>query len=114
MGEPGRKPAAIAALQGLIPRVKPQDWIVKAWAMSWYTQLGELDRAFEIGDQLRGQFAEQAPTAAWWWLWLPEMGPFRKDPRFQVFTNRLGLMAYWQKYGPPDYCDLTNGKLTCR
>ena len=45
--------------------------------------------------------------------WLPEMRPFRRDLRFQAFVTRLGLMEYWKQYGPPDDCDLNDGKLTC-
>jgi hypothetical protein len=46
--------------------------------------------------------------------WTPEYRPFRQDPRFQALVTRLGLMEYWQQYGPPDDCDLKDGKLTCR
>jgi hypothetical protein len=46
-------------------------------------------------------------------LWTPERRPFRRDPRFQALATRLGLMEYWQQYGPPDECDLKDGKLTC-
>jgi hypothetical protein len=113
MGDPARKPAAIAALKGLTSGLKPGDWVVKVWGMNWYTKLGALDSAYELADQLRLQFADQSPTNAWAWLWTPELHAFRLDPRFQAFTTRLGLMAFWQKYGPPDACDLKDGKLTC-
>ena len=43
-----------------------------------------------------------------------EMSPFRRDARFQEFVTRLGMMPYWEKYGPPDDCDLKDGKLSCR
>ena len=46
-------------------------------------------------------------------MWAPWMRPFRQDPRFQAFVTRLGFMEYWQQYGPPDDCDLKDGKLTC-
>jgi TolB-like protein/Tfp pilus assembly protein PilF len=46
-------------------------------------------------------------------VWAPGMRSFRRDPRFQAYATRLGLMEYWQQYGPPDDCDLKNGKLTC-
>ena len=46
-------------------------------------------------------------------LWVFWMRPFRQDLRFQAFATRLGLMEYWQHYGPPDDCDLKDGKLTC-
>jgi hypothetical protein len=82
--------------------------------MSWCTQLGAIDEAYEFGEQLRKEFAAQAPTNAWSWLWSPEMRPFRVDRRFSDFTARLGMLDYWKKFGPPDDCDLVNGRLVCR
>ena len=38
----------------------------------------------------------------------------REDPRFQQLVTRENLIEYWQQYGPPDGCDLQDGKLTCR
>jgi hypothetical protein len=81
--------------------------------MGWYTRLGKLDSAYELGEQLREQFSGRNPTNAWSWLWSPELRGFRQDSRFQAFTARLGLMEFWKQYGPPDGCDLKDGKLTC-
>ena len=100
MGDPGRKPAAIAALQGLTSRLRPEDWVVKVWSMNWASKLGALDLAYALAEQLRIQFSDQSPTNAWAWLWTPETHAFRLDPRFQAFTTRLGLMAFWQKVRP--------------
>jgi hypothetical protein len=52
-------------------------------------------------------------AAAWAAMWLPEMRPFHRDPRFQVFTERLGLMEYWKQFGPPDHFELRDGQLVC-
>jgi hypothetical protein len=114
LAEPSRRPAAVAALQSLVRKLEPEDWVVKAYALLWYAQLGALDESYEVANQLRRDFAQQAPIAAWSWLWSPEMRPFRQDARFQPFVTQLGLMDYWQKYGPPDACDLKDGKLSCR
>jgi hypothetical protein len=46
--------------------------------------------------------------------WGPEMRSFRQDKRFQALITRFGGMPYIEKYGPPDDCDLKDGKLTCR
>lgn len=113
-GDPARKPAAIAALQSLTSRLNPEEWVLKVWGMNWSSQLGALDLAYELAEQLRVQFENNSPTNAWAWLWTPEVHAFRLDPRFQAFTTRLGLMDFWLKYGPPDGCDLQGGKLTCR
>ena len=45
--------------------------------------------------------------------WLPEMGPFRRDTRFQTLVARPGLMRYWQRYGALDAGDLKNDKFSC-
>jgi len=51
--------------------------------------------------------------AAWSFLWIPELRPFRLDPRFQVLVGRLKLFEYWRRYGPPDGCKLDGGALSC-
>jgi hypothetical protein len=51
---------------------------------------------------------------AWGILWIEQMGAFRRDARFQAFVERLGLVDYWSQYGPPDNCELRNGRLICR
>ncbi|MGH8220538.1 MAG: hypothetical protein ACREUT_18545 [Steroidobacteraceae bacterium] len=46
-------------------------------------------------------------------LWLPEMRPFRLDPRFQGLVERLRLIDYWRQYGPQDGCVLSGTRLRC-
>jgi TolB-like protein len=78
---------------------------------------GGLDAAFALANQC---LARLEPGVAMWsslragylW-WSPEMRGFRRDARFQAFLTRLGLMEYYQQYGPPDDCELTNNRLTC-
>jgi hypothetical protein len=112
-GDAAKRPAANASLRAMTARLQPQDWVVKVWSMGWHAGLGDLDAAFALAEQLRAQFAQQAPTNAWSWLWSPELRAFRQDARFQAFTTRLGLMKFWETYGPPDDCELQSGKLTC-
>jgi TolB-like protein/tetratricopeptide (TPR) repeat protein len=109
-----KKKAALAALETLRPKLTREDWVVKVWAMSWYTQLGEIGDAYRLADELRLEFSEQNPTNAWSWLWSPDLQAFRRDPRFDGLTTRLGLKAFWNKHGPPDDCELTGGKVSCR
>jgi hypothetical protein len=82
---------------------------------TWFTRLGAIDRAYELAQSVLHEFETTGvlPTIQLATCWLPEMRPFRQDPRFQAFVTRFGLMDYWQKYGPPDDCDLKDGKLTC-
>jgi len=45
------------------------------------------------------------------WLWIPELAPFRADARFDAIVERLNLMPYWLRYGPPDEYHLEDGRL---
>jgi tetratricopeptide (TPR) repeat protein len=45
--------------------------------------------------------------------WTPEMRAFRQDPRFSNWITKLLPLEYWQKYSPPDDCELKDGKLSC-
>jgi len=114
LGDASRRDDAIRGLRTLLPRVEPGDWIVKVYAMQWFSQLGSVDGSLEAGEQLRSQFGSQIVTNGWSWLWSVDMRPVRRDPRFAQFVARLGMLDYWKKYGPPDGCDLRDGKLACR
>jgi hypothetical protein len=83
--------------------------------MLWYTLLGAPVEAFEVASQSLDAFARHGTIGtAWGFIWMREMLPFRQDPRFQEFARRLRLFDYWNKYGPPDNCELRDGKLICR
>jgi len=77
--------------------------------------VGGLDEAFALANRCLA--IVRAGTVALHYsapyLWTPEMRPFRRDARFQVFVTRLGLMEYYRQYGPRDDCELKNNKLTC-
>jgi TolB-like protein len=83
-------------------------------ATNWFTRLGALDFAYEVANmtldalESTGFLLGAIHVGAYW---LPEMRPFRRDPRFQAFATRLGLMEYWKQFGPPDEADLKNGQL---
>jgi cytochrome c-type biogenesis protein CcmH/NrfG len=111
----GRAPRADAAraLRVFLAKLPDADWVVRVWAMNWYTQLGNLDDAFTAAEWLRQAFTRQAPTNAWSWLWSTELRPLRIDPRFSAFTARLGMHEYWRKFGPPDDCELSASRLVC-
>jgi serine/threonine-protein kinase len=116
LGESARRPAATASLQSLVKRVKADDLDVntRKVIMTLFVGLDALDSAFQFANQSLDYFARTGTFGSdWGGLWVPEMRPFRRDPRFQAFVTRMGLMDYWNKYGPPDDCDLKNGKLTC-
>ncbi|HMA12085.1 MAG TPA: TIR domain-containing protein [Steroidobacteraceae bacterium] len=106
--------AAVPALRTLLSKLPESDWVVRVWAMNWYTQLGSLDDAFAAAEWLRKAFQRQAPTNAWSWLWSTELRALRADPRFSDFTKSLGMHEYWRRFGPPDDCELSGSRLACR
>jgi hypothetical protein len=77
-------------------------------SIDWFTRLGALDLAYDLALATLDEFESTGVltgtihVAAYW---LPEMRPFRQDARFPGVVTRLGLMEYWQRYGPPDDCD---------
>jgi hypothetical protein len=81
---------------------------------NWFTRLGAIDLAYEVANttldalESTGFLLGAVHVSAYW---LPEMRPFRRDPRFQAFVARLGLMEYWKQFGPPDEGELKNGEL---
>jgi TolB-like protein/tetratricopeptide (TPR) repeat protein len=83
----------------------------------WFTRLGALDLAYELAHAVLHEFEKTGVLPGAIHVatcWLPEMRPFRQDARFQDFVTRLGLMEYWKQYGPPDNCDLKDGRLVCQ
>jgi len=109
--------AAIEALQTLragAAREAMASPIMVMLSTVWFVRLGALDLAYELTQAALQEFettgilrgAIHVATC-----WLPEMRPFRQDSRFQDYVARLGLIEYWKQYGPPDDCDLQDGKL---
>ena len=113
-GDPAQRPAAAKALKELLPRINTDEMplYMQVDASLLFTQLDDLDSAFEFANR-NYNLRARAGGSAWSSLWTPAMRPFRRDPRFQPFVTRLKLMDYWQKHGPPDDCELKDGKLSC-
>jgi hypothetical protein len=85
------------------------DWSVTAAIMiDWYTRLGFPDRAYGIADRMIDDWQQcgRLDVMSLMPIWTPQMLPFRRDPRFNGFVTRLGLIPYWEKFGPPDGCEL--------
>ena len=108
--------ALVDALNGLRARTAPPEMtqMMKRRFTVWYTMLGALDEAFEVMTESLDYFARSGTIGtAWAFLWMPEMLPFRQDPRFQSLCRRMGLFDYWSRYGPPDNCELQGDRLIC-
>jgi TolB-like protein/DNA-binding winged helix-turn-helix (wHTH) protein len=123
LADPRERPAALAAHARLYPALIDSNRPMMSNAApclqsSWsYAILGAMDVAYELANQCLDRIVPgQTMTAGvltLGQLWTPELHVFRQDKRFQALAGRLGLMEYWQQYGPPDLCDLKDGMLTC-
>ena len=119
LGDASHKPAALDALRELDVTTGDAtiDLFLQIHVILLYTLLGALDGAFEQANRFLDRFAESGEIGnpgVWGTLWFPEMRPFREDSRFAALATRLGLMDYWKQYGPPDDCELRDGKLICQ
>jgi TolB-like protein/tetratricopeptide (TPR) repeat protein len=117
LGEPAQRAEAARSLRTLLdelrrtePRIQRREGELVLSVM-----LGDLDLAFDIAKKSLDQDVQLGTVGtSWGFLWMPEMRPFRLDPRFQAFVTRLKLFDYWKQYGPPDDCSLVGDRLVCR
>jgi TolB-like protein len=123
LSSPAQRPQAIAARVRLYPRQSASDAVGRRGDIGpclqsafSYALINAIDDAYSLANQCLDEAAAGAADAATDknTLWIAELRAFRKDPRFQPFVARQGMMEYWQLYGAPDECDLTSGKLICR
>lgn len=117
LSDPTRRSAARQALVALghrlgAARLAPTD---RSDLIVQFVMIDALDQAYEMAAQYLDEFLRtgNGGGAAWTFLWIPEMRPFRRDPRFQAFVGRLRLFEYWRRYGPPDGCALAGPALSC-
>ena len=113
---PAKRPAAVVALRHLastVPFGDPEER--RRRLLLWLNTIaGDLDEAYAVGNRALDEAARSGSVGtSWGVIWFPSMLPFRKDPRFQAFVERLGLPEYWEVYGPPDGCALDHGKIAC-
>jgi TolB-like protein len=117
LADPRRSAQAKEALKSFIAQAGPSALMQgdrELTIMTWFTLLGDLDAAYTRANELvdagrRAGFVGRL----WVWVWAPELVSFRRDPRFQPLMEKIGLMDYWRKFGPPDSCELANNKLSC-
>jgi TolB-like protein len=118
LGDPAKKPAARQALQSLVDKLEVGNQMSANWRdlIFDFVMLDALDPAYDLANRYVDEFERSGigGGATLSFLWLPEMRPFRKDPRFQRLTTRLNYIDYWKQYGPPDDCELKDSKLVCR
>ncbi len=110
--DPAKAPEARKALDGFtrrLPPGTPTNWIFQV-----YTQIGALDQTYARANRALDERSPAGLVGPLSGVWLPEMRPFRRDPRFQQLVTRLKLIEYWKQYGPPDERDLRGDALVCR
>ena len=73
-----------------------------AWAPTMLLQLGEPARSFDLYEYGQSGLSDAYLN----WLWQPEpwSRKARQGPAFQGFAGRIGMVAYWKRYGWPDLC----------
>ena len=120
LADPSRRGAALAARDRLFPKSAFRganrtgaEFHYCMIAAILYSLINAMDEAYDLSNQCLDDFEEGQVLRAGV-IWAPEWRAFRRDPRFQQLATRLGLMEYWEQYGPPDDCDLKDGKLTCQ
>ena len=121
LADPSRKAAALSAGARLYPAIlghgaqsaKIADATPCLQSSYAFALLGELDVAYGMANRCLDAMAPGAINQRTQRLWTASMRAFRQDSRFQALATRLGLMEYWKRYGPPDSCDLKDGKLLC-
>ena len=81
----------------------------------WSARLGNFDDAFAMADRIIARWRDTGRLCVAFLtpLWFPDMTPFRRDPRFQDLIRELGLIRFWDRYGPPDGHALREGRLVC-
>jgi TolB-like protein/tetratricopeptide (TPR) repeat protein len=72
------------------------------WTPTLLLQLAEPARAFDRYEHGRSGLSDAFLN----WLWQTEAWSrkARRDPAFQGFAQRLGMVDYWKRYGWPDLC----------
>jgi len=122
LADPDRRNTALAARARLYPTsgaaAAHTDVGPRIMSSYYYALMAANDVAYGLFNECLdgwtpGEALTSAASVSHLLVFCPELRAFRQDPRFQALETRLGLMEYWQQFGPPDDCDLTDGKLTC-
>ena len=100
MADPSRRPAMVARMKALDPKLRSQYQLIGA-----YIQIGALDLAYQLMfedlDRNHVAWAHDWDMAG---AWSPDNAAMRRDPRFVELAERIGMLDYWKQYGFPDGC----------
>jgi adenylate cyclase len=73
-----------------------------------YVGFGMINDAYRVTNMIR-----DSAHLNWGLFGLPDMAPFRQDPRFADLVTELGLVDYWREYGWPDACQPEGDSVIC-
>jgi TolB-like protein len=65
----------------------------------WAGHFGETALALEA---MRAAIDEQGGQMVY--AWMPQLAPMRKLPEFRAYMVGIGMVAYWDEYGWPPFC----------
>jgi DNA-binding winged helix-turn-helix (wHTH) protein len=104
LADASQRSRACAALASFVPRLESigVDGRTRAFFVTAYAMLGELDLAYDLMDRFLRVSADAPLSVELSDLWLPELRLFRADHRFEHLVQRLQLPTYWQQHGPAD------------
>ena len=104
---------------------RPADDFTKVLCMLALARLGDLDASFALADQLYPSRRGRTPAEEER-IWLGEpyfmssafvaaraAAPLRRDPRYLVLAQRVGLLEYWRSGRLPDFCQPPHPEPIC-
>jgi TolB-like protein/tetratricopeptide (TPR) repeat protein len=98
--DPARRPAAIAEMRGMDPKIAKQTDLIGP-----YLQLGAVDQVYDtLFEALDRNDRSWATEWDFEHVWSEDGRKFRTDPRFARLAQRIGIVDYWKQYGFPDSC----------
>jgi TolB-like protein len=115
--DPSKAPAALRSIDSFVQRVgmKSIDNVLGKDLLNMQVFLGGVDQAYRFANSMVDEFAQDGVIGmAWAGIWVPDMAPFRRDPRFHAFASRLNLPEIWRVHGPPDGCSFVAERIECQ
>jgi DNA-binding winged helix-turn-helix (wHTH) protein/TolB-like protein len=104
--------------------LRATDQLKDLYCMLVFAELGDLDSSFVLADQLYPNRIGRTPAEedrifldrpfvnGTEYIVGPGAAAMRRDPRYIEVARRVGLLAYWQSGGLPDFCR-TRAEQTC-